>query len=141
MANPNMKRGMPSVNPKGRTAGVFHTLSDTRSRFLETLTRSEILAIAADDEKLDKYPAFQAQVLVGLAESLQRTPIDKLDPSKERERLYDRELGQINSGEDKSGKDTVVIVLNQLRRAVETVAGAGTEPLLIEASLERISEA
>lgn len=95
MANPNMQVGMPSVNPKGRPVGIFHTLGDRRAHFLATLSRGEILALAADDKRLDsEYKAFDAQVIIGLAESLEHTPDDKLDPSKERERLYDRELGK-----------------------------------------------
>lgn len=83
-----------SGNPAGRPKGVFHTLSDKRSHFLTTLTRAQILAIAASSEKLDEYTAFEAQVLLGLAETLMETPENKLDPSAAREKLYDRELGK-----------------------------------------------
>lgn len=94
MANPNMKVGMPSVNPKGRPSSSFQNPSDRRAHFLETLSRSEILTTAADDEKLDEYSSFDAQIIIGLADTLKRTPEEKLDPSHERERFYDRQFGK-----------------------------------------------
>lgn len=93
VGNPNWLAGN-SGNPKGRPPGVFHTLSDKRSHFLETLSRGQILEIVTDDKKLDEYTAFEAQVLLGLAETLMETPDNKLDPSAAREKLYDRELGK-----------------------------------------------
>ncbi len=92
--NPNMQVGMPSVNPKGRPPSVFQSLSDRRSHYMVKLTRSEILAIAASDELLDNYSSFDAQVLIGLAETMKVTPDEILDPSAAREKLYDREIGK-----------------------------------------------
>jgi hypothetical protein len=90
-----MQVGMPSVNPAGRPKGIIHTLSDRRNRFLAELTRGEILALAADKERLDReYKAFDAQVIMGLAETLMDIPDGAEDPSAAREKLYDRELGK-----------------------------------------------
>ena len=93
--NPNMQVGMPSVNPNGRPPGIIHTLSDRRNRFLAELTRGEILALAKDKERLDReYKAFDAQVIMGLAETLMDIPEGAEDPSAAREKLYDREIGK-----------------------------------------------
>ena len=95
MANPNMIVGGPPVNPKGRPPGIIHSLSERRNRFLAELTGGEILALAADKERLNnEYKAFDAQVILGLAETLMDIPEAKLDPSAAREKMYDRELGK-----------------------------------------------
>jgi len=94
MANPNMIAGMPSVNPAGRPKSIFQDLGPRRAHFLETLSRDEILALVDDDTRLGKYSGFDAQILLGLADTLRKTPEDKLDPGKERERMYDREIGK-----------------------------------------------
>lgn len=105
VGNPNMKAGMPSVNPLGRPTSVFQSLSDRRSHWLKTLSRSQILAIADNDEKLDEYSSFDAQVLMGLAETLRPTPKDKIDPEKARNNLYDREIGRPTNKMELTGKD------------------------------------
>ena len=83
------------MNPHGRPKGIIHTLKDRQNRFLETLSRGEILALADDEQRLNtEYKAFDAQVILGLAETLRKTPDDKLDPMRARENLYDRNLGK-----------------------------------------------
>ena len=84
-----------SGNPAGRPPGIIHTLSDRRNSFLAELTRGEILALAADKERLDReYKAFDAQVIMGLAETLMDIPDGAERPTEAREKLYDREIGK-----------------------------------------------
>ena len=78
---------------------------------MQTLSRGEILAIAADPEKLDEYSSFDSMVLIGLAEAMQLTPEEKLDPAKARENLYDRELGRATQKTELTGKDGGEIVM------------------------------
>lgn len=133
MANPNMIVGAPSVNPRGKPPSIFQDLPYRREHFLKTLTRSEILTIAASDERLDEYSSFDAQVLIGLADTLKRTPEEKLDPSHERERLYDRSIGKAAQtvNVDHSGSVTVFSVdVSPLAGFIEEETARGTETIV-----------
>jgi hypothetical protein len=103
MANPNMIKGMPSVNPKGRNRAVFQDFPQRASHYLEKLSKSEILALASNDEKLDKLSSFDCLVIMQLAGALDRN--DKLNLAAERERLYDRVMGKAVSRTELTGKD------------------------------------
>lgn len=123
MANPNMKKGMPAVNPKGRPPSVFQSLNDRRSHFLEKFTRSEILAIAADDKRLDDFSSFDAQILIGLSDILKRTPDSILNPSQERERFYDRTIGKASQSIDVNHTGTVAVFTADISPITDFIAG------------------
>lgn len=76
----------------GRKPSVFQSYGDRASHFLETLTRSQILAIGDDPIALDKYSSFDALVLEQLANTFRKPKF--LDPQAERERLFDRANGK-----------------------------------------------
>jgi hypothetical protein len=131
VGNPNWLAGN-SGNPKGRPPGVFHTLSDKRSHFLTTLSRAEILAIAKDEKRLDEYTAFEAQVLLGLAETLMDIPEDKLNPSAAREKLYDREIGKAAQPVDVKHSGSVAFFTADVSPLIkffeeETIRGSETD--------------
>lgn len=94
MANPNMKVGMPSVNPKGRPSSVFQDYPHRAAHFMENYSRGEIIAISESDDRLDEHSSFDAMVLMQLGNSLKRIEKEKIDPAQERERLYDRASGK-----------------------------------------------
>ena len=115
MANPNMIVGKPSVNPLGRPKNIFQDLSPRRAHFMETLSRGEILDIASNDKKLDKYSSFDAMVLLGLAEALTAIPEEKIDPYRARESLYDRVLGKASQPIDVAINVTLSSRLDKLQ--------------------------
>lgn len=94
----------------GRKPSVFQSYSDRAGHFLETLTRSQILAIGDDSVALDKYSSFDALVLEQLANTFRKPKL--IDPTAERERLFDRANGKANQAVDvkHSGGVTVQIV-------------------------------
>lgn len=133
MANPNMIKGMPSVNPKGRPPNVFQSLNDRRAHFLETLSRSEILEIADNDTRLDEYSSFDSQILLGLADTLKRTPVEMLNPSQERERFYDRTIGKAAQTVDINHSGAVAVFTADISPITDFLAGAtvsGESPAL-----------
>jgi hypothetical protein len=68
-------------------------------------------------------------VLIGLAEALKETPEEKLDPSKARETLYDREIGKA------AQPTTVDVNINiSLAKRLDGIFGImeGTAPLLTD---------
>lgn len=140
-----MQVGMPSVNPNGRPSGIIHTLKDRQNHFLETLTRGEILALAVDEQRLNhEYRAFDAQVILGLAETLLATPEGKLDPRAARNDLYDRNLGKASQPIDAAVKVTHEVDNAQLARqlafimaeqdAQGIVIDGNSTPVLVDAA-------
>ena len=117
----------------GRPPGIIHTLSDRRNRFLAELTRGEILALAADKERLDReYKAFDAQVIMGLAETLMDIPDGAEDPSAARERLYDREIGKAAQPVDVKHSGSVAVFTADVSPLIkfieeETIRGSETD--------------
>jgi hypothetical protein len=101
-----------SGNPQGSKPLIFQTLNARREHYLTTLTRQEIIDTAASDAALDLYSSWDAQVLIGLAETLERTPKNMLNPANERERLYDRTIGKAaqNINVDHTGSIAVFAV-------------------------------
>ena len=112
MANPNMRVGMPSVNPKGRPSGVFSTFSDTATRLLEELTREQIIAISDDEAELNKFPPFKCLVIRQLAHALQAGKNEPQILMDEREKLYDRVMGKAVSRTELTGKDGANLQIN-----------------------------
>ena len=94
----------------GRPKSIFQDLGPRRAHFLETLSRDEILALVDDDTRLGKYSGFDAQILLSLADTLRKTPEDKLDPGKERERLYDRMVGKPKETIEHQGGVQITVV-------------------------------
>lgn len=96
MANPNWIAGEPSPNPQGRPRSVFQDYTPRAAHFLQTLTRSQILAIVSDPKKLDEYSSFDTIVLEHIANcfALDKNPLTQGFASAERERLMDRTTGK-----------------------------------------------
>lgn len=76
----------------GRPKSVFQDFSPRAGHFLQTLTRSQILTIAASDTEMDKYSAFDTSVILHLANMLKGK--DDQFAATERERLMDRTTGK-----------------------------------------------
>lgn len=123
MGNPNMIKGQPSVNPKGRRPSIFQSLNDRREYFLEKYTRSQILEIAEDDKKLDKHSSFDAKVLIGLSDALKRTPVEMLNPSLERERLYDRTIGKSSQTVDINHNGSIAVFTADISPITDFIRG------------------
>lgn len=67
--NPNMKKGAPAVNPKGRPAAGFQSFKDRLAYWLDTKTIGEIRKIVEDEKKFDKLVAIDALVARRISEA------------------------------------------------------------------------
>lgn len=76
----------------GRKPSIFQGYGDRAEHFLQTLTRSQILALSDDPIKLDAYSSFDAMILEQLANTFRKPKFN--DPAMERERLMDRAHGK-----------------------------------------------
>jgi hypothetical protein len=104
-------------NPLGRPKSIFQDYGPRAEHFLKKLTRSQILALGDNPDRLDAdYSSFDAGVIMHLANWLRG---DRFAP-EERERLLDRTVGkpkQALTGGDEGDKplipDKIEIVLKK----------------------------
>ena len=82
-----------SGNLKGRPPSVFQSFGDRSGHFLKKYTRMELIALADDENALDKHSSFDCLVIRQLANAL-RANMGDPDLTAERERLYDRVIGK-----------------------------------------------
>lgn len=99
-------------NPNGRPSSLFQGFSDRSALLLEKYGRSEILAIADDDKRLDEFSSFDCLIIRQLASALRANHDSSSVLMEERERLYDRTMGKAVSRTELTGKDGADLQIN-----------------------------
>lgn len=122
MANPNMQVGMPSVNPSGRPPGIFQDFNARKSHIMKTLSRSQILALDADPERMGReYSSFDCVVIPHCANLLRNDSKSREFAALERERSLDRDVGKPKQALTGGDEDDKPLIPNKieivLRRA------------------------
>jgi hypothetical protein len=109
-------------NATGRKPSAFSGFSDRASHYLEKLSKAEILALASNDEALEKISSFDCLVVMQLAAALDRN--DKLNLAAERERLYDRVIGKPKQSVDIAHSGAIAQVSVDLSATLKFLANA-----------------